>query len=322
VREDPDRRGLLFAGTEQAVFVSFDDGEQWQSLRGHMPATSIRDLVIKGDDLVVGTHGRSFWILDDITPLRQLSAEATAAEVHLFKPQRAWRYRSNKNTDTPLPPDEPAGQNPPDGALVHYLLARDAGSVTFEVVDRGGTIVRTYSSSDPEEPFVEGRNTPDYWLRPHRALSSKAGLHRFVWDLHYERPAVPSFSYPIAAIYLSTPQTPLGSWVVPGTYTVRLTVDGRAVSQPLTVEMDPRVKISIDDLKRQHDVSRGIDAALARVSASLQAGRGDRAVLTRLQGQLVQLFGVVEQSDAAPTAATLEAWNMVAASLDAALGAR
>lgn len=319
VREDPMRKGLLFAGTEQAVYVSFDAGDRWQSLRVNMPATSIRDLVIKGDDVVVGTHGRSFWILDDITPLRQLDAAVASADVHLFTPQQAWRFRWNKNTDTPLPPDEPAGQNPPDGAIGPYRLARDAKAVTLEVLDERGAVVRTYSSGDAPEPLVEGRNTPDYWLRPHRPLSAKAGLHRFVWDLHHERPAVASFSYPIAAIYQNTPRTPLGSWVLPGTYTVRLTVDGRVLSQPLVVALDPRVKTSAADLRRQYETSRAVDASLARVAEAIRAGRGDRATLSRLQGQLTQLFGTVEQGDAAPTPAMLEAWKTLSASVEAAL---
>ncbi|HUQ85904.1 MAG TPA: hypothetical protein VM096_00005, partial [Vicinamibacterales bacterium] len=227
VREDPKRRGLLFAGTEQAVYVSFDDGDRWQSLRNNMPATSVRDLVIKDDDLVVGTHGRSFYILDDITPLRQINATTGSADVHLFAPQEALRFRWNKNTDTPLPPDEPAGQNPPDGAILHYLLKSPAKAVAVEILDAQGRVVRKYTSDDPIEPLVEGRNTPDYWIRPHRALPASAGLHRFVWDMHHERPAVSGFSYPISATFANTPRTPNGSWVVPGKYTVRLIVDGK-----------------------------------------------------------------------------------------------
>src|SRR5439155_627608 len=141
VREDPVRRGLLFAGTEQAVYVSFDDGESGQSLRLNMPATSIRDLVIKDDDLVVGTHGRGFWILDDITPLRLLAPPALQEAAFLFAPEEAWRFRGNKNTDTPLPPDEPAGANPPDGAMVHYFLKGPAtGAVSLEIVHAGGQL--------------------------------------------------------------------------------------------------------------------------------------------------------------------------------------
>jgi photosystem II stability/assembly factor-like uncharacterized protein len=330
VREDPKRRGLLFAGLEQAVFVSFDDGDHWQSLRINMPATSIRDLVIKDDDLVVGTHGRSFWILDDITPLREVTAQTPAADLHLFAPQQAWRFRWNKNTDTPLPPDEPAGQNPPDGAIVHYYLksaARDP--VTLEILDSQGAVVRKYSSADPAEPLVEGRNTPDYWIRPHRPLLASAGLHRFVWDVHHERPAVANFSYPIAAIVQNTPRVPLGSWAVPGTYTVRLTVDGRTQTQALVVKMDPRVTAPAADIKRQYDTSRAIDLALRRASIALAEIRKMTAKspqiadveqrLSRASAPLGQLFNAVEQSDAAPTPVVLEAWKSASAALESAL---
>ena len=301
VRADPVRRGLLFAGSEQAVYVSFDDGDHWQPLRLNMPATSIRDLVVKDDDLVVGTHGRSFWILDDITPLRQVRAETFAADAHLFQPRPAWRFRWNKNTDTPLPPDEPAGDNPPDGAIVNYWLKQDSRSpVTLEILDAGGAIVRRYSSADAPETPIEGRNTPDYWLRPPQTLSAKAGFHRFVWDVRHERPAVAGFSYPIAAIHANTPRVPFGSWALPGTYTVRLTVDGKVLTEPLVVKMDPRVKTSTAGIKLQYDTSRAIDAALRRVAGAIQASAANRDALERLRGQLTQLFGMVEQSDAAP----------------------
>jgi photosystem II stability/assembly factor-like uncharacterized protein len=330
VREDSKRRGLLFAGSEQTVHVSFDDGEHWQSLRNNMPATSVRDLVIKDDDLVAGTHGRSFYILDDITPLRQAAALASLPDVHLFAPQEAWRFRWNKNTDTPLPPDEPAGQNPPDGAVVHYYLkSAAAGPVILEVLDAQGGVVRRHSSADPAEPLVEGRNTPDYWLRPHRPLLATAGLHRFVWDMHHERPAVSSFSYPIAAILADTPRLPFGSWAVPGKYSVRLTVDGKTQTQPLVVKMDPRVKATAADLKLQYDLSRAIDALLRRSAAAL----GDiRAVtpktgpltdleqrLTRASAPLGQLFAAVESSDAAPTPVVREAWKTAASGIEALL---
>jgi photosystem II stability/assembly factor-like uncharacterized protein len=322
VREDPQRRGLLFAGSEQAVYVSFDDGDHWQSLRLNMPATSIRDLVIKDDDLVVGTHGRSFWILDDITPLRQAAPSVFAANAHLFTPAAAYRFRWNKNTDTPLPPDEPAGENPPEGAILNYWLKSDARVVTLEILDDTKAIVRRYSSGDPPEPLVEGRNTPDYWIRPHRALSARGGFHRFVWDLHHERPAVPSFSYPIAAIYMNTPRTPLGSWVLPGTYTVRLTVDGQAFTAPLIVRLDPRVHTPPDGLKMQYEMSRMLDDALRRVAGALTAKPGSAETLTRLQGQLTQLFGIVESTDAAPTSQTIAAVHDVLAAVGAAVGDR
>jgi photosystem II stability/assembly factor-like uncharacterized protein len=330
VREDPKRRGLLFAGSEQTVYASFDDGDHWQSLRNNLPATSIRDLVIKDDDLVIGTHGRSFWILDDITPLRQIAPATVAADAHLFAPQQAWRFRWNKNTDTPAPPDEPGGKNPPDGAVVHYYLKTAArGPVTLEILDGQGGVVRRYSSEDPAEPVVEGRNIPDYWIRPHQRLLKTAGLHRFVWDVHHERPAVNNFSYPIAAIYGDTPRVPFGSWALPATYTVRLTVDGKAQSQPLVVRMDPRVKASAADLKLAYDTSRAIDGALRRVAEALREIRGTTPKTTaltdleqrisRASAPLGQLFEAVEMSDAAPMPVVLTSWKAASAAVDAAL---
>ena len=325
VREDPKRRGLLFAGTEQAVYVSFNDGEDWGSLRNNMPATSIRDLVIKGDDVVVGTHGRSFYILDDITPLRQITEQTESEVVHLFAPQEAIRFRWNKNTDTPLPPDEPAGQNPPDGAIINYWLKSDATRVGVEILDAQGGVVRKYASDDPVEPLVEGRNTPDYWIRPHRALAADSGFHRFVWDMHHERPAVNGFSYPISATFANTPRTPSGSWVAPGKYTVRLTVDGQSQSQPLIVKMDPRVKATAADLKLQYDTSRAIDGLLRRTSAALRDIRAAAKTpqvtdldqrLSRASASLGQLFGAVEAADAAPMPVVMEEWKRTAAAIE------
>ncbi|PYT21219.1 MAG: hypothetical protein DMG57_39370 [Acidobacteria bacterium] len=171
VREDPLRRGLLFAGTERAVYVSFNDGDDWQSLRLNMPATAIRDLVIHDDDLVVGTHGRSFWILDDISPLRELSAKKAESDARLFRPRLTYRVRRNQNTDTPLPPEEPAGQNPPDGAIIYYsLTSAPEEPVTLEILDAAGKLVRRYSSADKPEPIEKDLNVPTYWVRPPRIL--------------------------------------------------------------------------------------------------------------------------------------------------------
>ncbi|MBL8137435.1 MAG: glycoside hydrolase [Acidobacteria bacterium] len=333
VREDPQQRGLLFAGSEQAVYVSFDDGDHWQSLRVNMPATSIRDLVVKDDDLIVGTHGRSFWILDDITPLRQIAAGALARGTHLFEPQAAWRWRFNTNTDTPLPPDEPAGQNPADGALIHYRLTSPARDVSLEVLDGAGAVVRRYTNHDTPVPPVPGRNTPDYWLRPPQALAASAGLHRHVWDLRHEAPAVASFSYPIAAIFQATPQVPRGTVVPPGRYTVRLTVDGAVQTAPLIVRMDPRVKTTPAGLTQQYATSRAIDAALRRVATALTdvrsavAAGGDAATraraaetaLARAQGQATQLLGLIDAADLPPTPQMLAAWKETSAAIDAAL---
>jgi photosystem II stability/assembly factor-like uncharacterized protein len=280
VREDPERQGLLYAGTERAAFVSFDDGESWQSLRLNMPATSIRDLVVHGDDLVVGTHGRSFWILDDVTPLRQMGEPFLAAGFHLFRPQVAVRVRRSKYPDTPLPPEEPVGQNPPDGATLDYVLReRPAGPVTLEIFDSGNTLVRHYSSADKPEPLERELNVPTHWARPHRALSAEPGMHRFVWDLRYPPPAALQRDYPISAISGDTPLEPLGPAVLPNRYTVRLTVDGRSVSQILTVKMDPRVTTPPSGLETQFSLSMKLAGAMRRDAAALEEVKALRAKL-------------------------------------------
>ncbi len=258
VREDPVAKGLLFAGTENAVWVSFDAGDHWQSLQLNLPHTSMRDLWIHDDDLLVGTHGRSFWVLDDITPLRQL-AEAAKAEVFLFKPAPAYRVQRDTNPDTPLPPDEPAGQNPPDGAVIDYVLpAGVAGPVTLEILDAAGRQVRRYSSDD-KPPFTLGSlektlAIPIYWVRPPATLSTAPGMHRFVWGLHEAPPETSQFGYPISAIPHDTPRSPLGPSVLPGRYTVRLTAGGKTLMEPLSVLMDPRVKTAAAGLRQQYEV--------------------------------------------------------------------
>jgi photosystem II stability/assembly factor-like uncharacterized protein len=262
VREDPKRKGLLFAGSETQVYVSFDDGDHWQSLRLNMAPSSVRDLIIKDDDLVVGTHGRGIWILDDITPLRQiaeLAMSSTASDgrsamalaerdVILFRPQDAYRVRWNMNTDTPLPPDEATAPNPPEGAIINYYLKSAAsGPVTLKIAGADGKLVRRYSSGDEAfTPDPATINVPLYWFRPLTALSTAAGMHRFTWDLHYQaldgggRLGGPTL--PIAAIGHNTVTAPTTPWVNPGQFTVKLTVNGKTYSQPMTVKQDPRVK--------------------------------------------------------------------------------
>ncbi len=260
VREDPVRKGLLFAGSETAVYVSFDDGEHWQSLRLNMPATSIRDLIIKDDDLVIGTHGRSFWILDDITPLRQLTLPDRQAgnqlvnqSVILYKPANAYRVRWNMWTDTPLPQEEPAGENPPDGAIIDYYLNGNAKNVSLEIQDTKGNIVRKYSNTDTMYKIPDV-NIPLYWIRPQQILSSEKGSHRFLWDMRYTPLNVPP-SYPISAVYKNTAPSKTSPWVMPGTYIAKLTAEGKTYTQSFTVKMDPRVKTSVKDLQQQHDIS-------------------------------------------------------------------
>jgi photosystem II stability/assembly factor-like uncharacterized protein len=292
VREDPERKGLLFACTERTVYVSFDDGDHWQSLRLNLPATSIRDLVIHEDDVVIGTHGRSFWILDNITPLRQLATGVpdptrfSLGGEFLFAPQLTYRVRRNNNTDTPLPPEEPAGKNPPDGAMIDYFLNSDSSApVTLEISDEQGKLIRRFSSTDKPESVNENAiNIPTYWIRPPQVLSSKAGMHRFVWDLHYPPPDSVQHEYPISAIHRDTPRYPLGPSAVPGPYTIRLTVNGRTYTQALTLKIDPRVKTSSEGLRAQFELESKIADAMYRSYAALQQVRGLRQQLGKLKG--------------------------------------
>jgi hypothetical protein len=300
VREDPATKGLLFAGTEREVYVSFDDGDDWQPLTLNLPRTSVRDLVVHGDDLVIATHGRGFWILDNMTPLRELARrgrESTAGSGGhlgsgvdrgsnggtraptpvLFRPQVAYRLRRNQNPDTPLPPESPAARNPPDGAIVDYYLAADArGPVTLEIfagsASRSGerTLVRRYSSDDTPKPYDETAiNVPMSWARPLRTLPAGKGAHRFVWDLRYPPPGAVQRDFPISAIYHDTPLEPLGVLAVPGVYTVKLTVNGTTFTQPLTLKMDPRATITPLGLARQFALATTIAGMMNRSYAEI-----------------------------------------------------
>ena len=252
VREDAVRKGLLFAGSENAVYFSLDAGENWQSLRLNMPATSIRDLVIKDDDIVIGTHGRSFWILDNITPLRQLKINAPTATT-LYKPQQAIRVRWNMNTDTPLPPEEPAGENPPDGAVIDYYLNNNEEEVQLDILNDKGTLIRRFSNKDTLYKIPDV-NIPLYWIRPQQILAAKQGAHRFLWDMKYTPLNVP-VEYPMTAVIHNTAPVATAPWVMPGNYTVKLTVKGKVYTQNLAIKMDPRVKTPIAQLQKQHDLS-------------------------------------------------------------------
>ena len=252
VREDAVRKGLLFAGSENAVYFSLDAGENWQSLRLNMPATSIRDLVIKDDDIVIGTHGRSFWILDNITPLRQLKINAPTATT-LYKPQQAIRVRWNMNTDTPLPPEEPAGENPPDGAVIDYYLNNNEEEVQLDILNDKGTLIRRFSNKDTLYKIPDV-NIPLYWIRPQQILAAKQGAHRFLWDMKYTPLNVP-VEYPMTAVIHNTAPVATAPWVMPGNYTVKLTVKGKVYTQNLAIKMDPRVKTPMIQLQKQHDLS-------------------------------------------------------------------
>jgi photosystem II stability/assembly factor-like uncharacterized protein len=302
VREDPVRRGLLYAGSETGVWVSFDDGDHWQSLRVNMPATSIRDLVVKDGDLVVGTHGRGFWILDDITALRELTPASLEERAHLYRPRDATRVRYSMYTDTPLPVDEPTSLNPPDGATIHYHLAAPARALRLEILDASGAVIRAWHEGVNPDPDPRARgNWPDWWIRPSPVLASSAGLHRFVWNLRYPYPSAESFSYPISAIPGQTLPEPLGPLVAPGSYTVRLTVDGVSYTQRLDVRMDPRVQVSLAELADQTALAVRLWNGINRAADGIARGGANAGALRRLSGNLTRLMQMVDDVDRAPT---------------------
>ena len=286
VREDPIRKGLLFAGTETAVWFSLDDGDHWQALQINLPHTSMRDLWVKDNDLIVATHGRSFWILDDISPLRQL--EKVKAEPVLFTPGNAWRVRRSTYTDTPIPADEPTGQNPPDGAVLDYWLPADAkGPVTLEILDAAGKVVRRYASTDAPEltqDQLAKQLIPLVWVKMPQTLPATAGFHRWVWDLHSTTPVATYYDYPISAVPHATPRLPLGTLALPGTYQARLTVGGKVVTERFTVKIDPRVPATPKDLETlfalENKLSGMVDSS-ARAALAAHSLREQLAKLAR-----------------------------------------
>jgi photosystem II stability/assembly factor-like uncharacterized protein len=304
IREDPRKKGLLYGASDTQVWVSFDDGDHWQSLRLNMPAISVRDIEIKDDstcmcaDLVAGTHGRGFWILDDVTPLRQYAEAKAATAAYLFKPEPAIRVRWGTNDPTPWPPELPAGENPPPGAIIDYYLAGDAsGAVKVEILGAGGRVVRTYSSDDPArdpDPAIDPiaynalcqktPNAPDcglplYWPAPQIRVSTRAGMHRVMWDMHYDpitegggrggggsMGAVPHRTY-------SSVSSP---WAAPGAYSVRLTAGGTSYTQPIMLKLDPRVKTPVAGLAQltsltteMYDGAQNLKAVNARAQTLL-----------------------------------------------------
>jgi photosystem II stability/assembly factor-like uncharacterized protein len=273
IREDPVREGLLFAGTETGVFISFHDGDAWQPLQLNLPNASIRDLVIHENDLVAATHGRGFWILDDITPLRQLTPQVAKVGEFLFDPQTAWRIRPGSDEGTPLPLDEPTGENPPSGALINYFLkSSSATPVTLEILDAAGQSIRHYSSADsPPKIDPQTLDIPAYWIHQSEPLSSDAGMHRFLWDLHYEG---------VAGLHARRSGTNLGPWALPGNYTVKLTAADHTYSQRLTLKMDPNVKSSHEELVKNFETAREITAALTGIT---QAANDLDHLLTQLK---------------------------------------
>jgi photosystem II stability/assembly factor-like uncharacterized protein len=289
VREDSVRKGLLFAGTETSVWVSFDEGDHWQSLELNLPHSSMRDLWLHDDDLIVATHGRSFWVLDDITPLRQISETMEKSPAFLFKPGAAYRVMRDTNTDTPIPPDEPTAQNPPDGAIIDYFLGQAAdGPLKLEILDAQSKVVRRCASTDKPDLTEEDlakQLIPPYWVRMPRILSTTAGMHRWVWDLHYATPVSTRYDYPIAAIPGDTPRLPQGPSALPGQYTVRLTVNGKSYTAPLTVKMDPRVKTPREGLAAMFQMQAKLASIMTHSTEDVSEARSAHEQLQKLAGQ-------------------------------------
>ena len=240
VKEDPDRQGMLFTGTERSVFVSFDDGDHWQSLQLNLPPASVRDLVIHHDDLIVATHGRGFWVIDNITALRQSTADVAKASAHLFHPADTYLLTPGSDNGTPMPRDEPIAENPPYGAMIdYYLKANTSGPLTIEILDPAGEVIRKYSSADKPAPVnPDTLNIPAFWVRTPEVPSTAAGMHRWIWDLR-PTPAPRPAGGGGGGGGFGRGGAPL---VLPGTYIVRLTANGKSYTQPLLVKMDPRTK--------------------------------------------------------------------------------
>jgi len=305
VREDPVRKGLLYAGTEKGVYVSFDDGDHWQVLRLNMPVVAIHDLAIEQDDLVAATYGRSFWILDDVTPLRQMDAGERSSGAHLFAPRTAIRVRRDENQNTPPPPEVPAGKNPPDGAILNYVLpVKSAGDIQLEIFDADEKLVRSFSSAPLPKEAEEVPFVAEYWIAHPQPLSKEAGMHRFVWNLRYADPRAmhpqSPYNYPIAAIVGSTPLPPQGPLVLPGKYEVRLKAGEQVFRQPLEVKMDPRLTAARNELQSSLELQLKISALLGKNYDAYQRTKG-------LRGRLAELMKRPKEDPIAVAASALDA---------------
>ena len=311
VREDPHKEGLLFAATETSVYASFDDGAHWQSLRLNLPTTSFYDLKIHDGDLIAATYGRGLWILDDISPLEELSASLADRPVHLFRPRTAIRVQENINQDTPFPPEVPHGRNPPAGVVIDYYLQKPAQHVQLQIVDAAGHLVRSYSSA-PIQPLDQPLPpTPAFWARALRPLPKTAGEHRVTWNLRYPTPHALFFDQSMGAVPKDTPFVPEGPLALPGDYTVKLTVDGVSYTQPVRLEQDPRLSDSpaaLDGMRRQLALSQQIMTLMAvsqsayeegnRVEEKLASARaGGASGWAKTQGQrIARLTGAIKDA--------------------------
>ena len=315
MREDPARKGLAYAGTDNGVYVSFDGGDHWQPIQLNLPTSPVRDLAVHGSDLLAATYGRGLWILDDLSPLRQLDAKVAVENVHLFRPDIALRVRWDNWQETPLSAETPAGENPPDGAVIdYYLKSSPSKEITLEIRDGRGRVVRRYSSTPPPQSNAPG-NVPDYWFAPPEVLPMKAGLNRFVWDMRLGDPLTLPYNFygrridyieytlPDHAVPGQTPRRqPPGPLAAPGSYEVVLTVGGETYRQPLVVNLDPRLRVSQADLDAQLDLARKISDMMA---TSYNAYNEVATLRAGLVERLKSLSGSPQAEDATAAAAAL-----------------
>ena len=350
VRMDTRRAGLVFLGTESSVFVSFDDGDHWQPLRLNLPTTSVRDIQVKENDLVICTFGRGIWVLDDYSPLRQIAAASATDAAHLFKPGAAVRVRRNMGGDTPFPPEIPHFDNPPLGVVIYYTLSKAPSQpITIDIVDAAGRVVR-HMSSDPIAPLARGgRAFPDWWLAPPMPLPANVGMNRVNWNVRYDDPPSTGEHVTIRAVPGDSPVTYEGPLALPGVYTVRLTVDGTRYTQTVRVRNDPRSAASVADLRAQHALqmriyngSKTADAASKQVSAARDAAgavqaNGDLATAVAdfvkslgrpalpsfdtIRGTMNHLLEELDSADMAPTPAMTGAYAVACTDLANALTA-
>jgi photosystem II stability/assembly factor-like uncharacterized protein len=325
IREDPKRKGLLFSGTEFGVYISFDDGDRWQPLQLNLPVTSVRDLVVHENDLVIATHGRSFWVLDDITPLRQITHDVSNLNAWLFKPARATRITNDSFLGTPLPPEEPQAQNPAPGAYLDYYLRQPAeGEIVLQILDLHGNLVQRFSSHDkPQDPPTNLPIAPR-WFRKPQELSEQAGMHRFVWDLRYGAPRDGAAADEIGEEGGPRWLRPLAR---PGTYKAKLTVNGRDFIQSLEIVMDPRSRATPADLAQQFlwahraftDMLRARKAVTEIDSLKLQLGQQQKSSLDEVaKGLRVCVTGLTAALNALESADRTPPSQVIALYLESA----
>ncbi|MEO6877754.1 MAG: hypothetical protein ABI205_04690, partial [Gemmatimonadaceae bacterium] len=283
IRNDTQKKGLLFAGTESGAYVSFDDGDHWQSLQQNLPVTSVRDAVLKGNDLVVSTYGRGFWSIDDYSMLRQVTPALASEPAHLFKSGDAVRLRRNVGADTPFPPEVPHALNPPTGMPLDYWLANaPQGDITLDVLDASGALVR-HMTSAAQAPVPEAARPPEpnFWIAPPFALPKHAGENRTNWNLRYDSPMALAHSYEINANPGLTPPSPQGPVALPGAYTLKLTVNGTSYTQPVTITSDPRSPATLVALRTQHALQMKL---VQSIDASYEGHRVAVALRDALRG--------------------------------------